>query len=147
MGVVALTVGGVVSGTAPVVNVQTRSLARGLPARSLMPVVRVAVYSVTPASGVECAKVTVVPETVMLPATVGLSRNVAAVTVAESIGSLKVAVIAEESDTPVAPLTGLVAVTVGGVVSGAAPVVKVQTRAAVMGFPAKSLMPVVSVAV
>ena len=87
------------------------------------------------------------PETVMLPVTDGLSVNVAAVTVAESIGSLNVAVMADEIDTPVAPLIGLVAVTVGGVVSGTAPVVKVQTRGTNMAFPARSLMPVVSVAV
>ena len=99
------------------------------------------------ASSVVGAKVAVVPVTAMLPAAVGLNEKVAVVTVAGSIGSLKVAVTAEESATPAAPLVGFVAVTMGGVVSGTAPVVKVHTRLLASGFPAKSLMPVVSVAV
>src|SRR5438477_96561 len=45
-GRVALTVGRVVSGAAPVVKVQTKSVGSGLPARSLAAVVIVAVYVV-----------------------------------------------------------------------------------------------------
>ena len=49
--------------------------------------------------------------------------------------------------TPVAPLAGTVAVTIGRVVSRVAPVVKVQTKLAASALPAKSLAPVVTVAV
>ena len=63
------------------------------------------------------------------------------------MGSLNVAVSAEDVETFVALLVGLVALTVGGVVSGAVPVVKVQLKGAARALPARSLMPVVSVAV
>ena len=51
------------------------------------------------------------------------SSKVLALTVAASSASLKVAVTVVETGTAVAPLVGVVAVTVGGVVSGATPVV------------------------
>lgn len=60
-GTVALTVGGVVSGRAPVVHFQTKLLARGLPARSLAPVVMVAVYSVLGARATAGAKTDATP--------------------------------------------------------------------------------------
>ena len=69
------------------------------------------------------------------------------VTVDAVMGSLKVAVIVEFTATPVAPLTGVAGVTVGGVVSAAAPVVNVQVRALVIALPATSLTPVVTLAV
>ena len=97
------------------------------------------------------AKVTVAPLVVILPVTglfaLSLSVTVSAVTVAGSTGSLKVAVRAEDIDTFAAPLVGLVALTVGGIRSGAALVVKVQIRGLAMALPAKSLMPLVSLAV
>ena len=78
------------------------------------------------------ANMTVTPLVVMLPVTslfaLSLSVNVAVVTVAGSTASLKVAVRAEDVDTSVAPLVGLVALTVGGVRSGAAYGGKVQAR-------------------
>jgi hypothetical protein len=74
----------------------------GLPARSVIPVVSVAVYRVTPLSVVDGVKVALVPATAMVPGTEGLSVNVLALTVVELIASLKVAVIAEEIGTPVA---------------------------------------------
>ena len=49
--------------------------------------------------------------------------------------------------TAVAPLAGTVALTIGRVVSGVAPVVKVQPKLAASALPAKSLAPVVTVAV
>jgi hypothetical protein len=48
------------------------------------------------------------------------------VTVPAATGSLNVAVIAPLTATPEAALAGLVEETVGGVVSGAGPVVKLQ---------------------
>ena len=97
------------------------------------------------------AKVTVAPLVVMLPITgvfaLSLRVKVVAVTVAGSMGSLKVAVRAEEIDTLVAPLGGLVALTVGGVRSGMAPVVKDQERFSSMPRPFQSLIPLVTVAV
>jgi hypothetical protein len=69
------------------------------------------------------------------------------VTVVGLTGSLKMAVRAEDVDTFVAPLVGLVEFTVGGVRSGATPVVKVQLKGAASTLPARSLMPVVSVTV
>ena len=60
-GLVEVTVGGVVSGVAPVVKVHAKLLASALPARSLAPVVMVAVNKVLPASGLVGVKVAVVP--------------------------------------------------------------------------------------
>ena len=116
LGVVALTVGAVMSGAVPVVKDQKKSVANALPARSLMPVVSVAVYVVL-GSSVDGVNIAVVPVTVMFPAVGGLSVAVAAVKVAELTGSLKVAVRDEEIETLVALLTGVVALTDGGVVS------------------------------
>ena len=97
------------------------------------------------------AKVTVTPLVVMLPVTglvaLSLSVKVVAVTVAGLTGSLNVTVRAEDVDTFVAPLVGLVALTVGGVRSGAALVVKDQAKVLVSALPAKSVMPGVSMAV
>jgi hypothetical protein len=61
--------------------------------------------------------------------------------------SLKVAVIAAFTATPVALLAGLVDEMVGGVVSGAVPVVKVQVWLLASALPALSFPPVVIVAV
>ena len=77
------------------------------------------------------ANVAVAPADVTVPAT-GLpeestSVNVALVREVPAIASLKVAVTAVFAGTPVWLSAGLVELTVGGVVSAAAPVVKVQT--------------------
>ena len=97
------------------------------------------------------AKVTVAPLVVMLPVTVTLALfrkvKVEAVMVSGSTGSLKTAIKAEEGEVFAAPLAGVVALTVGRVVSGAAPVVKVQLKLVCNALPARSLMPVVKVAV
>jgi len=70
------------------------------------------------------------------------------VTVAGCTASLNVAVIEDDTGKPVAPLAGLVLVTVGGVVSeAAAAVVNDQLFAEVIALPAISLTPVVNVAV
>lgn len=76
-----------------------------------------------------------------------MSLNEAMVTVAASTVSLNVAVTAALTGTPDWLLTGLVELTEGGVVSAAAPVVKVQLLFAVMALPAASFTPVVTVAV
>ena len=60
-GTVEVTVGGVVSGVAPVVKVHTKLLASALPARSLAPVVMAAVNRVLPGSGLVGIKVAVTP--------------------------------------------------------------------------------------
>jgi hypothetical protein len=57
------------------------------------------------------------------------------------------AVIALLMAIPVAALTGMVVLTVGAVVSKASPVVKFHTKSTVSALPAKSLAPVVIVAV
>ena len=66
------------------------------------------------------------------------STNVLVVIVPAFIASLKVAVTVVAVDTPVAPLAGDVAVTVGAAVSA---VVKDQTLFATSAFPATSLTP------
>src|SRR6185295_6330987 len=75
------------------------------------------------------------------------SVTLTVVIVVGSIASLKVALIFWLKGTPVAPLTGSVALTVGAVVSGAAPVVKLQLKAAARVLPARSRATVVMVAV
>src|ERR1700730_16763110 len=60
-GTVELTVGGVVSAVTPVVKLQLKSVASSLPARSLAPVVIVAVYVVTGARALPGVKVAVTP--------------------------------------------------------------------------------------
>src|SRR5205807_2242582 len=60
-GTVELTVGGVVSGVTPVVKLQRKSVAGALPARSLAPVVIVAVYAVRGARALAGVKVAVTP--------------------------------------------------------------------------------------
>jgi len=72
--------------------------------------------------------------------------KLAAVTVAGSTASLKVAVMFVLTGTLVAVSAGSVEVTVGAVLS-AAPVVKFHVALAASALPAKSLIPVVSVAV
>ena len=69
------------------------------------------------------------------------------VTVAGCTASLNVAVIEEAIGKPVAPLPGLVLVTVGGVVYDAAALVNDQLLAGFRALPAISLIPVVNVAV
>ena len=69
------------------------------------------------------------------------------VIVSGSITSLKVAAAFLLRATPVAPFAGSVKVTVGAVVSAAAPVVKVHTKLLANALPARSLAPVVIVAV
>src|SRR5580765_5404997 len=63
-----------------------------------------------------------------------------------SIASLKVPAIWLPMATPVARLAGTAALTVGAVVSDMTPVVKLQTKSAVIGLPARSLAPAVRVA-
>jgi hypothetical protein len=124
-----LTAGGVVSAAAAVVKDQVWSAARALPAASWTPVVIVAVYVALLASAADGRKVAVVPESVTVPATPAVPRfrrKVAVVTVEALNVSLNVAETVEETGTAVAPFTGEVDATVGGVVSGAALVVNVQ---------------------
>ena len=75
------------------------------------------------------------------------TRKLAVLIVAGSIASLKVALMVWLIATPVAELAGTVVITVGRLVSGAAPVVKLQAKLFSSGLPARSLAPVVIVAV
>ena len=70
--------------------------------------------------------------------------NVEVVIVEGSMALLKVAEMLLSSATA---RTGLVPVTVGGIVSASSPVVKLQTKLTASGCPAESLAPVVMVAV
>src|SRR5204862_6361127 len=72
---------------------------------------------------------------------------VAVFSVKGSIASLKGVSMVGLMATAVAALAGTVALTVGGVVSGVAPVVKLQTKSAASALPARSLAAVVIVAV
>ena len=73
--------------------------------------------------------------------------KVVAVDRVRAIASLKVAVINWLRGTSVAPFRGIVEITVGGVTSGAAPVVNVHTKLAAMAVPDRFVTPVVTVAV
>jgi hypothetical protein len=136
----------VTSGRDAVVKVHTKFAASGAPVGSCAPVVIVAVNKVPVASAVVGVNAAVVPAKVTVPAT-GVAPgpvnvNVAALIVAGFIASLNVAETVVSTATPVAPLTGIVEMTVGG---GA--VVKVHTKLAARGTPVGSLAPVVIVAI
>src|SRR5437870_3142418 len=64
-----------------------------------------------------------------------------------SIASLKVTLMVWLIATAVAPLAGTVALTVGRVVSGVTPVVKLQLKSAASVMPVRLVAPVVIVAV
>ena len=96
-------------------------------------------------------KVAVLPLTLTVPMTAGPPRvgarvKLAVVSDALVMASEKVAEIEVLSDTFVALFTGLMADTVGGVMSGP-PVVKRQTKGAASALPAKSRTTVLMVAV
>ena len=123
------TVGGVVSGAAAVVKPQTKFIASALPAASFAAVVMAAVYRVLAISAADGWNVAVLPLTftvplTTVPPTVGARVKLAVVSVEFVIGLEKVADIEEFVATPVVPCAGDTADTVGGVVSGAAPVAK-----------------------
>src|SRR5207302_654838 len=76
-----------------------------------------------------------------------VTLKLAVVIVNGSIASLKVALMVWLIGTAVAPLAGTVALTVGGVVSGVAPVVELQLKSVASALPARSLDPVLTVVV
>ncbi len=125
------TVGGVLSGAAPVVKNQVYTLPIGLPAASLAAVEMRARYRVLPASSVAGVKVATFPLTSTVPlihAPLGIRRvKLAVFSVELSIGSENVAETEALIFMPVSSLLGEVAVTRGAVVSGAAPVVNCQS--------------------
>ena len=85
------------------------------------------------------------PITVVVPC---FKVKVAVVIVKGFIALLKVAAMFPPIATPVAAFAGtVVELTVGAVVSGVVPVVKLQTKAVASALPARSLAPVVIVAV
>src|ERR1051326_2502834 len=76
-----------------------------------------------------------------------VTLKLAVLIVKGSIASLKVALIVWLIATAVAPLAGTGALTVGRVVSGVAPVVKLQLKLVASALPARPLAPVVIAAV
>src|SRR5213082_37879 len=76
-----------------------------------------------------------------------VNLKLAVLIVKGSIASLKVALMVWLIGTAVAALAGTVTLTVGAVVSGVAPVVKLQLKSAASALPARSLAPVLTVAV
>src|SRR6266699_822760 len=76
-----------------------------------------------------------------------ITLKLAVLMVKGSIAALKVALMGWVIATAVAPLAGTVELTIGGVVSGVAPVVKLQLKSVASALPAKSLAPVVTAAV
>src|SRR5439155_25131625 len=74
-------------------------------------------------------------------------QSVSGVMVTGAIASLKVAAMFAVMPTRVAVMGGTVALTVGRVVLGVAPVVKLQLKPVGSALPARSLAPVVIVAV
>jgi hypothetical protein len=124
-GTVEVTVGGVVSGAAPVVKLQTYGNAREFPARSMIPVESVAVKTEFAANALEGVNVAVTPEYPTAPVTAVvpcLRVNVPEFTVKAFNTSLNVALKPLEIAILIAPLAGTVEITAGGV-----PVVKLQT--------------------
>jgi len=110
----------------------------------------VAVYVTPGLRSLDGPKVAVSPLYVTVPDTLfppELTVNVESVIVEESIASEKVAVIAVFTATLVAVLAGVVELTVGAVVSSSDPVVKDQIYSDSRAFPAKSLAPVLMLAV
>ena len=92
----------------------------GLPATSVTPVVIVAVYVVEYARGPDGVNVAVVPLYDTVPVT-PLTVKVVLFIVAEVIASLNVAVMALPTAIFTPPLTGLVALTIGGIISDPVP--------------------------
>ena len=150
-GDVEVTVGGVVSAAAEVVKFQVKSAAIALPAPSFAALVIVAMYCVLPARKAKGVNVAVLPLTFTVPVTGALpvvtSVKLAVVSVEVVIGLEKVADTEEFNATPVVATMGDVEDTVGGVVSGAAAVVKDQEKSAAIGLPAASATRLVMVAV
>ena len=115
-----------------VVNVHVKDEVRALPAASFTAVVMTAEYTrpfISDEFGVNLATFPVtltVPETGARPWT-RVSVKLVEVIVEFCIGSENVAVMTALVLTPVAPPAGVVEVTVGGVTSAGAAVVKVQT--------------------
>ena len=109
-GMVEITVGGVVSGAAAVVKVQMKLFASASPARSVVPVVIVAVYTVLDAKLAAGVNVATEPASTYVTAPVTatppgpVNVKVAPLIVAGFIASLKVAVSAWLIGTLVAPL-------------------------------------------
>ena len=152
-GVMSVIAGAVLSGPTPVVKVQVCAIASGFPAKSLAAVVIVAVNKTPVANALVGVNVAVapiseyvtVPGTGVIPGPVRLKVN--PVMVAESIGSLKVAVTFWLVATVGARSAGIVEMTVGATVSEAAPVTKVQTKLLASGTRAALSAPVVIVTV
>jgi len=117
----------------------------------LAAVVLVAVYCVLAARVADGVNLAVLPLTLTVPLTaappVGANVKLAVVSVALFIASEKLADTEALVATPVAALAGKVVDTVGGVVSGAAAVVKFQVKSAASALPAASVASAVIVAV
>jgi len=114
-GFVELTVGAVTSVVVPVVKDQKKGLAIELPAGSLAPVVIVAVKVVLAVRLLVGAKVAILQAALQVTTPVTpATRKVAVVMVAGSMGLLKTAMIFSLMGTAMAPIAGLVELTVTG---------------------------------
>jgi len=123
-----------------------------LPARSRIPAANVAVYVVENDRELAGAR----PKERPLNArtapttefwTASFKVKVELFTVAVLTSSSNVTVTAASVSMQLEPLDGDVELTLGGVVSGATPVVKAQVAGTCIAFPARSFTPVVTVAV
>jgi hypothetical protein len=151
-----ITVGRVVSASAAVVNTLVNVLASGLPAKSVSAVLSVTVYSVLFANGVGEVGVntaellagtySTVPVTAVL-SVVSRSVMLLAVTVLGSMLSLKLTFTLVFTLTLPALFSGVMAITVGAVVSAATAVLNDQTYGTSKAKPVLSLASVVIVAV
>ena len=148
IGLVAVTVGVVVSRTTPVLKLQLKLAAMALLATSRAPVPMVATHMVSLGSATAGVNVAASPFAVYCTVPVmallaGHCRvKVAVLIVSGSIGSLKLATTSTSGATPLADATGFIALTSGGVVSSAAPVVKLQLNALARALLAMSRAPV-----
>jgi hypothetical protein len=149
-GVISATFGGVVSGAEAVVNADENCEANALPTASVRAVVTVTEYAVPNASGVVGVIVAelfaglyeTMEGTVAEP---DFSRTVEAVIVLPSIVSLKEITTVEFTGTDAAPLVGVTATTVGGVVSGAPAVENVEDVVDASAFPLASFAALLTV--
>ena len=116
-GTVEITIG------VPVVKLQVKLAANGVPVGSVAPVVIVPTNRVLAAKGADGVNVAVAPESVTVPATAVLpgpfNVNVVVLIVPDAINELNVAVTVVLRTTPTAPFAGVTEMTVGGAVLSA----------------------------
>ena len=150
-GVTSRTVGPVASTALPVEKFQITPAIAALPARSFTPGESDAVYVALVTRLADGLKLKELPPGVRVPFMVVPlgpdNTKIAASMDAGATDSLNATETMLFTAAPVEPFAGLTAATAGGVVSGRAPVVKLQAKLPASAFPARSCAPVVSDAV